>query len=476
MIKKCELCGDEFKAKRKDSKFCYKNHMRNCIVCEDSFKVATPNKPAITCSQSCVGKYSKNPSSYINVYEDNRHKYLKKCGICGDEFETNNKMKKYCDKTHIRFCELCAEDFETETVGQIYCKKQHYKECEICKTQFKVKQNHRPGKVCSFKCGARLTNLRLNRDPKNYQDWESFKEFVIKTNYDCYELSEHFNMPIGSIKNKAHTSNATGFIKDFYSYSNPELETKHMLISLGFQEGEDFLPNVRSVISPFELDFYLPNYSLAIEVSPTHTHNSKYGWAKMTKGLNKDYHYNKFKMCEDKGIDLITIFDWMSLSDIKKIIKTKCNLYKENFENSVFIKMTKNKIIISNEEQKEIAIATFKVNETNGVCELISINFKYDYCTFTITSLILRSIINNYKEKINKIEVKIDLSNGIGIIYKKLGFKRKCLKNPKLHYHHSTKNIYVPSSEISEKEVDYFDSRELLPIYDCGHEILTFQC
>lgn len=470
MIKFCELCNDEFEAKRKASKFCYKKHMRNCVVCEIEFEVLVPSKPAITCSQKCVGKYSKNPASYINRYKDNRLKYFKICEICKNEFETNNKAKKYCDKTHMKYCEICNEEFEAETTGQIYCKKQHYKKCEVCENEFKIKQNHRPGQVCSFKCGARLTNLRLNRDPENYNDWENFKEFAIKTNYDCHELSKYFNMPVDSIKTKAHTSNSTGFIKDFYSYSNPELETKHMLISLGLQEGEDFLPNVRSVISPFELDFYLPKYSLAIEVSPTHTHNSKYGWAKMTKGLDKDYHYNKFKMCENKGIDLITIFDWMNLLDIKKIIKAKCNLY--DIEDNNFIQIAKNKITVSNKEQKEIAITTFKIDEVNKTCELSSLTLKSDYCALATTSLILKTLINNYRGQINKIEVKTDLSNGSRIVYRKLGFKRKYLKRPELHYHHSTKSIYIASNEISGQEIDYFDSKELLPVYDCGHEIL----
>ena len=399
--KTCELCGDEFVAKRKASRFCYKDHMRECVVCEKEFKVIAPSKPAITCSQSCVGKYSKKPTDYFNNYANIKYKYSNVCGICGDEFKTNNKRKKYCDKTHQKYCKLCGDTFTAKSTTEIYCKKQHYKKCEICESEFKIRQNHRPGKVCSFQCVGRIMNLKFGRDPENYDDWENFKEFAIKTNYDCYELSVHFNMPIDSIKSKAHTSNATGFIKDFYSYSNPELKTKHMLISLGLKEGEDVLPNVRSVISPFELDFYLPKYSLAIEVSPTHTHNSKYGWAKMTKGLDKDYHYNKFKMCEDKGIDLITIFDWMSLSDIKRIVKVKCNIHENNSEENVFIEIKENKTIISNEDKKEIAIATFNLNQSDRTCEITSVNFESHCCTFNITSLILKSIINKYKNKIN---------------------------------------------------------------------------
>lgn len=67
-----------------------------------------------------------------------------------------------------------------------------------------------------------------------------------------------------------------------------------------------FNVNNRSVISPYELDFYLPDYKIAIEMNGVYWHSDKF--------KNKDYHYNKWKMCNDLGIDLYSIFedDWVN--------------------------------------------------------------------------------------------------------------------------------------------------------------------
>lgn len=474
IVKECELCGDEFEARRKYSRFCYKKHMRDCIVCEEEFEVVVPSRPAVMCSQKCVGKYSKNPSVYTNIYKDNRRIYVKKCEICHNEFQTHNKKKRYCDNRHERNCEICGDKFTMTSQAQIYCTKQHYKECEICEERFKVKQNHRPGKVCSFSCGARLTNSRFNQDPINYRDWANFKEFTMKTNYDCFQLSEYFDMTLNSIRSKAHKENATGYIKDFYSYSNPELEVKHMLISLGFKEGIDFIPNVRSVISPYELDFYLPEYSLAIEVSPTHTHNAKYGWAKKSKGLNKSYHYDKFNMCQEKGIELITKFDWMKISDVKHIVKTICKLYKEDNEYKINIKNTdESKFVILDKTEKEIASISLEIDEEDKVVKLSLLEINERHCIYKVTSVIVSNLIREHKGC--SIEVEVDLSTGIRKIYDELKFNSKEISSPKLHYHHSIKDIYVSYKDANSDNVKNIEANGLLPIYDCGYELLIFK-
>lgn len=68
----------------------------------------------------------------------------------------------------------------------------------------------------------------------------------------------------------------------------------------------------RKIISPYELDFYLPENRLAIEASPLATHNSNsFGNLGFPDGKVKphDYHQKKMKLCRDKGITLITLFE-----------------------------------------------------------------------------------------------------------------------------------------------------------------------
>ena len=59
--------------------------------------------------------------------------------------------------------------------------------------------------------------------------------------------------------------------------------------------------NIRSVISPFELDLYYPEKKIAIEFNGDYWHDENH--------KSNNYHYNKFKRCADIGIVLVSIFE-----------------------------------------------------------------------------------------------------------------------------------------------------------------------
>jgi len=91
------------------------------------------------------------------------------------------------------------------------------------------------------------------------------------------------------------------------------------------------LRSVRSVITG-ELDIYLPNHNLAIEFNGLYWHNETF--------KTKDYHLRKTTDCENKGIQLIHIFEdeWANNANIvksrlsgilgqnKKIFARKCTV------------------------------------------------------------------------------------------------------------------------------------------------------
>ena len=66
----------------------------------------------------------------------------------------------------------------------------------------------------------------------------------------------------------------------------------------------------RSVISPYELDIYIPDHNLAIEFNGLYWHST---------AVKKDrkYHLRKTQMCEEKGIRLIHIYEdeWLYKSE-----------------------------------------------------------------------------------------------------------------------------------------------------------------
>jgi len=97
-----------------------------------------------------------------------------------------------------------------------------------------------------------------------------------------------------------HDSKAHSYIKEFLSKNNIQ-----------------FTENNKSYISPLELDFYLPDYNLAIEINGIYWHSE-------LKGRDKNYHLNKTKACLDKGIKLIHINENEFVNSLP-IIKSKLN-------------------------------------------------------------------------------------------------------------------------------------------------------
>lgn len=85
------------------------------------------------------------------------------------------------------------------------------------------------------------------------------------------------------------------------------------------------LTNTRKIISPKELDIYIPELSIAIEFNGIYWHSTAYK-------KDKNYHLNKLKSCKDKGIQLITIWedDWLDSKKqtiVKSMLAHKFGMY-----------------------------------------------------------------------------------------------------------------------------------------------------
>lgn len=78
--------------------------------------------------------------------------------------------------------------------------------------------------------------------------------------------------------------------------------------------GSHIVRNQRTIVKPLELDIYLPEKSIAIEFNGIYWHSDRFG-----KG--PEDHYLKWKQCQDKGVQLITVWedDWRNK---KSIIQT----------------------------------------------------------------------------------------------------------------------------------------------------------
>jgi hypothetical protein len=99
------------------------------------------------------------------------------------------------------------------------------------------------------------------------------------------------------------------------SFSSLEINFEKILIDL--QIG-NYKKNIKTIIPPFELDFYFPEYNLAIELNGIYWHSELY--------KDKIYHKRKTDLCENKNIQLLQIWEddfYKNYDLIKSMIAVK---------------------------------------------------------------------------------------------------------------------------------------------------------
>jgi len=96
------------------------------------------------------------------------------------------------------------------------------------------------------------------------------------------------------------------------SMSGTSYKEKELLNFIEENYNGEIIENSRSIISPLELDIYLPDLKLAFEFNGLYWHNELY--------VDKNYHLNKTKLCEENGIHLVHIYedDWLFKNEIVK--------------------------------------------------------------------------------------------------------------------------------------------------------------
>ena len=115
------------------------------------------------------------------------------------------------------------------------------------------------------------------------------------------------NCPLCNTNSSQQEKEIYDFIYDSFSYKN-------------------LIKRDKSLIHPYEVDVYIPDKNIAIE------YNGLY-WHSESQGKHSLYHYNKWKECKEKGIQLITICEdeWIYKQDIvKRMLAYKLNEFHDD--------------------------------------------------------------------------------------------------------------------------------------------------
>jgi G:T-mismatch repair DNA endonuclease (very short patch repair protein) len=205
------------------------------------------------------------------------------------------------------------------------------------------------------------------------------------------------------------------------------------------QNGIRYEQNNRTIISPKELDFFLPDYDIAIECCGIYWHSE------LSAGRTSQYHYEKFKQCKEKNIQLITIFDdeWndkreIVMSMLRNKLLTNSKLFARNCkivsltksEAEVFINKhhvqgyTSGSVRIGLQHQgSTVAVMTFGKSRFNKKYEWELLRFCSNAVVVGGAGKLLSYFVGNFKPK--NIVSYSDNRWFTGTVYDKLGFTEK---------------------------------------------------
>ena len=373
MKKICKLCGKEFETTAPNKLLCDEDHYIKCFICGTQFKLSKNmqyeyikciNKQPV-CSRECLQikkennciakhgvrhfnnrhkaketilkKYNVNNISQIpEVKEKKKQASLNKYGtICPlnnkivRQKAKNTKLKRYNDVNYNnrqQACETCLNKYGVTNVHKLEwikekarntCKQKYgdeyynnmNKNKQTCIKRYGVpyvlqsEQSIKIRKQTSLKKYNRLSPTQRHISTKTLQlleNKEKFKDYINKFKIPNVKLMcEDLGISYFTFWSRVKQHNLQNEIHINKYYSSNELEILEILK----QHNIKYISHSRSIISPYELDIYIPNKKVAIECNGIYWHSTK-------NIKDKNYHYNKSKLCEEKGIRLIHIFEY----------------------------------------------------------------------------------------------------------------------------------------------------------------------
>lgn len=252
----------------------------------------------------------------FNTYQDFFNTWypdkIKKCS-CGNTCSFENKTMSYLESCSNRKCvgNTISKTKQKFSPKQWEAQKRNYHATMSLKSQDDIKNIVERRKQTYFRRHGVEHRLQNNVPADSLEKLKS-KQWLetqhLKHKKTAVQIAEDLNVGVTTATNWLHRhdipiqlhrqSQIERELVDFIKQQVPEcvIETSN-----------------RNIISPLELDIFLPNEKLAIEINGVFWHGE-------TKGKQKNYHIDKTKMCLQKNIKLIHVWDeeWINKTNIVK--------------------------------------------------------------------------------------------------------------------------------------------------------------
>ena len=141
------------------------------------------------------------------------------------------------------------------------------------------------------------------------------------------------------------------------------------------------MQNDKHLIYPYELDIFSPKYNIAIEYDGLYWHNEK--------NVDMNYHLMKTELCENKGIQLIHIFEdeW---TDKQDIVKSRLKSIFGVIDNRIYARKCEIKEVSHNESKLFL-----EKNHIQG-----NVNSKYRYGLYYNNELVSLMTFGNMRKSL----------------------------------------------------------------------------
>lgn len=323
-----------------------------------------------------------------------------------------------------------------------------------------------------FKKKSRTTYLNNGyRHPKH--------PYLLEDGYDLFDDKEFFSQEFASrgfkgleeyygIKPPAIRSLLKKYQIDYQrTFSYPEQLIYDILVDSGLKK-DDIIINSRSIIKPYEIDFFIPSINLGIE------YNGLYWHCELSNGKTRMYHKTKSIMANSMGIELLFITTELydNYQAVKKSIQSRIIKNSKSYgarELTVKpIEYHDAKEFVESNHVKGILPATYHIGGFIGEELVCYMSFRNSRPGIGKNSMeLIRSCaslpIAGWQNKILKFFSKIysgeltsyaDLSWGSGNIYERLGFTKMNNGTPNYHYTKDYKTLENRFNFTKSKLVD----------------------
>ena len=260
------------------------------------------------------GKFTQIPYNHLSG------KGCKECGCIENGRNRSITFEKFIEK---------ARDVHGDKYDYSKSKVESYKTkieiiCKIHGSFFQTPNNHLGGKGCK-ECGIMSTLNHIQENcSSSTEDFTEKSKILHGDTYDyskveytnnstpveivCEEHGIFLQSPRDHLR--GHGCHTCGLLKARHFLGTSKLEEYFVNFIKSFYSGE-VITSVRDKIPPMELDIFLPEFNLGIEINGSYWHSERF--------KDKNYHIRKYNLCKEKGIRLISIWEWEILKDKDKI-------------------------------------------------------------------------------------------------------------------------------------------------------------